>query len=170
MSLFPWRPRGAGPAPGWTRQLVRWLTGSLLASSSFAGSLPFKPSQPYLAVVAPVPLRFAPPPPDLSTEPAPAAPPNPDGVVGDIAQSNQDAAASEPSNLPLTESSRARVAAKAPSTQPTESAPRTSEDAPELSILPDERPRIINPEDVLPFFLPPSLPSAPPSQATYRLK
>lgn len=166
MSSFPRRPSGAGSSRGLARSLIHWLTGSVLAGSSLSAALPARSSQPYLATISPLPLRFAPPPPDVSTEPPPAAPPNPDGVIGEVVQSNLEAAVALP----------AREETPEPASSPPEPATPESPSAvngpapnrPPVEIIPDDLQPEVRPEDVLPFFLPPQLPSAPPSQATYR--
>lgn len=149
---------------------------SVLAGTAFAAHITPKPSRPYLASIAPVPLRFAPPPPDLSTDPAPAAPPNPDGILGEVAQSNQEAVAPSPeaffqppahvSPAPAPESTPAEPVQPAVE----EPAPRAPSSRPPVAILPDDLPPRSSPEAILPFFLPPTLPSGQPSSATYQLR
>ena len=161
------RSRGAGPRGDVFRSLIHWLAGSILAGSTLNAALPARLSQPYLATIAPLPLRFAPPPPDVSTEPAPAAPPNPDGIMGEVAQSNQEAVAPEalpPELLPATAGPEAAEPEPAP--QPPAPAPTRAP----VEIIPDDLGRPVMPEDMLPFFLPPQLPATPPSQAIYRQK
>lgn len=169
MSFFTRRSRGAGSAKGRAFSLIHWLTGSVLAGSSLSAALPARSSQPYLATISPLPLRFALPPPDLSTEPAPAAPPNPDGVVGDVAQSNQEAVA------PLPVPEQPDTPSEVTPVEPVLEMPASNEtpapsSQPPVEILPNDLGTPVMPEDLLPFFLPPQIPSAPQSQATYRLK
>jgi len=174
MSFFSRRSRRAGTTGGIVRSLIHWLTGSVLAGSSLSAALPVRSSQPYLATISPLPLRFSPPPPDLSTEPVPAAPPNPDGVVGEVAQSNQEAVAplpkpqvsTAPVETPKVEPDT-RITSDTPNPQPSE--PPTPV-RPSVEIIPDDLAAPVMPEDLLPFFLPPQLPTPPPSRATYRLQ
>ena len=163
-------------------------------------------SLPYLLVCAPPSLRFlerAAPPETDPFRPVAGAPPRPDGVLGDIAASNQDAAlslASAPPDASSTDpgapsptattsadlaspSSDAGPGATAatgtpPPPDPTAATSATAPavpvpaEGPGLSILPDDTPRAIRAEDVLPFFRFPSsggLETSPtPSSATYQ--
>lgn len=161
-------------------------------------------SLPYLLVCAPPSLRFQErviPPETDSTRPVAGAPPRPDGVLGDIAASNQDAAlaleGARPAGSPTDpDTSSAATTPSDPASPPPGDGPdaattgtTTSSEAPAapppntsvipapaagpgLAILPDDTPRAIRAEDVLPFFRFPSsggLETSPtPSSATYQ--
>ncbi|HEX2101307.1 MAG TPA: hypothetical protein VHF69_11610 [Candidatus Synoicihabitans sp.] len=174
MSSFLTRRSGAGFT--WTAATwARGLAGIVASGSLLIAPLPAKPSHPYLATVSPISLRFGPPPPDLTSEPTPAAPPAPDGVVGEIAQENVAAtvppeapeivAVIPPPSAPVVPPERS-----APEPVQTTPAPPAPAAPPTVPILPDEYAPPISAEQFLPYFLPPTLPSAPPSKATYLQK
>jgi hypothetical protein len=111
-------------------------------------------SSPYLLVIAPPPLRFAQaPPPDLSTHPAPAAPPLP-SVMEDIATTN--AASSRlvgPSRGADGTGSEQRQSAPSEVTPAVPRAPAKAPGEKETpALLPDDTQREVRPEEVLPFF------------------
>lgn len=151
---------------------------------------PAPKSPPYLLVCLPPPLRFAEPvePADpVSDLPTALGPPHPAGMLEEIAALNQQAAisplptATTPAAAPV-DSSANPLAVTPPSSsvatsaEPSESAdPATAPAAlPRVgvSILPDDTPRAIRPEDVLVYFQFPATSPAnnlpPPSSATYR--
>ena len=108
-------------------------------------------SSPYLRVIAPPPLRFAQnPPPDLSTRPAPTAPPLP-AVMEDIAASN---AASARYVAPSRGSDG--TGADQRQTTPAEANPTAPVKAPGKketpALLPDDTQHEVRPEEILPFF------------------
>lgn len=151
-----------------------------------SSDLPAPGSAPYLAVVLPPPLRFKEvlPPPDLANHPAAAAPPRPGGAREEVAASNRD------SIVPIT-AEKAPEAVVQP-TEPEEPMPAALKaPAGEMSvpvpILPDDTPRDVRAEDILPYFqYPGALPREavvvpvpanpatgrplPPSSATYQVK
>jgi hypothetical protein len=149
-------------------------TARATSSRMQSGSSRSAPSVPYLTLLLPPPLRFqdAPPPIDTTAHLAAAAPPSPSGPLEELAVSNRDAAV---------------TSTIAPGQSPSASEPVTSEgvqneavtpQAPRPSlvkILPDDTPRDVGAEDVLPYFQFPGTPPAaptpstlPPSSATYR--
>jgi hypothetical protein len=109
-------------------------------------------SSAYLPMIGPPPLRFAQglPPPDLSTRPAPAAPPMP-AVVDEIAAANTASAKSSALLAHDTGSG-----ADQHRTTPVEAAPEQTVKRPSAketpSLLPDENQREVRPEEILPFF------------------
>lgn len=109
-------------------------------------------SSPYLRVIAPPPLRFAqnPPPPDLSTRPAPTAPPLP-AVMEDIAASNAASARYvAPSRGSDGTGANQRQTTPA-ETNPT--APVKAEGKKETpALLPDDTQHEVQPEEILPLF------------------
>jgi hypothetical protein len=112
-------------------------------------------SSPYLPLVGPPPLRFAqaPPPPDLSTRPTPAAPPRPT-VMEEIAATN---AASAKSNTPASgaagmASDQHRSAAVEGAPVVPEMAARPSPGKETPALLPDDVQHETRPEEILPFF------------------
>lgn len=122
---------------------------------------------PYLAVVAPTPLRFqSPPPTDLTPHALISAPPR-------SPETSESAIHEAASTVPPADTST-------PTTAPSaikESVEEQVRHEPEpLPILPDDTPREVSPRDVIPFFQFPGAPTAPvpgaqpPSSATYRLK
>jgi hypothetical protein len=145
---------------------------------------PAPQSSPYLLVCLPPPLRFAEPvePSDpVSGLPIALAPPHPGGLIDEIAALNQEAAmtASAPGVTPSASSSPSAIPTvpSAPSASAASATPGlvpTSPDTPPagVSILPDDTPRAIRPEDVLLYFqLPGSSPATglpPRSSATYQ--
>ncbi|PTY05087.1 hypothetical protein DB347_16535 [Opitutaceae bacterium EW11] len=131
----------------------------------------------YLASVGPVPLRFAPPPPDPVERPAPPA----SAAVASTPVSPV------PSVAPTVQPEPATATA-APGPEPAATQP-AAEKQPELkpvTILPDDTRRDVRPEDVLPYFelprgsagaggaalpfAPAAPPAQPPSSATYQQK
>jgi len=106
----------------------------------------------YLPVIGPPPLRFAqaPPPPDLSTHPAPVAPPRP-AVTEEIAAANTASTKSvaTPQGV-VTEQDQTiqtevnPAASGAPVKGPGNKEPQ--------ALLPDDTQRETRPEEVLPFF------------------
>ena len=103
---------------------------------------------PYLPLLGALPLRFqsAPPPPDLTTRPAAAAPPvpAPSPTESSVAQAN--AAAVQPA------AATKRVADETPlaDLKPRETPPPAKPVPP--PILPDDARQAIRPEDFLPYF------------------
>jgi hypothetical protein len=149
---------------------------------SMRSSTPFPESDAspaYLPVIGPPPLRFAqgPPPPDLSTRPAPAAPPMP-SAEGEIAAANT--ASAKPAALPRGDDVNALDQLQ---TQPFEvapPAPKAPAKAPgnkeSPAILPDDAQRDNRPDEILPFFQFPGsgrttivVPSGPTSNEPTRL-
>jgi hypothetical protein len=120
-------------------------------------------NRPYLAVVLPRPLRFEAPPPPIDSHIPSAAPPNPGGPAEETALANRDSVA--PSAEPSPAAQEAPASAAPPSARPAPASLPTP-----VSVIPDDTPRDIQPQDVLPYFQfpgsPPPLP--PPSSATYR--
>ena len=109
----------------------------------------------YLPIVGPPPFRFAqaPPPPDLSTRPAPAAPPLP-SVMEEIAATN--AASAKPGSPPVP--NNAAASDQRPTT-PVEVAPVVPEPTVKRpparetpALLPDDTQHDVRPEEILPFF------------------
>ncbi|ATC64068.1 hypothetical protein CMV30_08945 [Nibricoccus aquaticus] len=142
---------------------------------------------PYLAALAPLPLRFARPGPEPAYEPP--TPPEPKPVVAAI---TPDAKPEKPSEEKPASSS---PAANNPTPQPEQPAAPVSEFSepllqPPLPILPDDTKRELRAEDVIPFFIYPTAPASgearvnvivplntsqsqstpPPSSATYQEK
>lgn len=119
-------------------------------------------NRPYLAVVLPPPLRFEAPPPPVDSHIPSAAPPKPGGPAEETASANRDSVA------PAPDPAAASVAAPPPPLAPPP--PAALPLPPAVSVLPDDTPREIQAQDVLPYFqfpgTPPPLP--PPSSATYR--
>jgi hypothetical protein len=187
MSFPTRRSAHVGKGRGITHRLTHWLTGALVAGSltsslsaktlqhrppsvsktSYTTLLAAKSSRPYLAVAGPSPLRFAFPLPDFSPELALATPPEaPEPEVQPapatespaVASPNSVAAAGPERSTPSTSDSSQPITPPAPS------------GLPPVSILPDDLVQPATPEDFLPFFLPPRIPSAPTSRATYQQK
>ena len=142
---------------------------------------PAPQSSPYLLVCLPPPLRFAEPvqPADpVSGLPTALGPPHPGGLINEIAALNQEAAMSTstsptvtPSDPSFSSSSSSSPPAPAVSATPglVPAPPVTPQGG--VSILPDDTPRAIRPEDVLLYFqLPGSSPAngLPRSSATYQ--
>ncbi len=106
----------------------------------------------YLSVVGAPPLRFeeALPPPDLTTRPAAAAPPQPalTATENSVAAENSAAARSIVASTPATPTLTAGSA--------TETKPAAKEEPvaakPPAAILPDDARPVVKPEDFLPFF------------------
>jgi hypothetical protein len=123
----------------------------------------FNSNRPYLAVVLPPPLRFEAPPPPVDSHIPSAAPPNPGGPIEETATVNRDSVA--PTADPA---SPAPVVTTPPPLAAPPPAPLSL--PPAVSVLPDDTPREVQAQDVLPYFQfpgsPPPLP--PPSSATYR--
>ena len=149
-------------------------TARATSSKMHAGSHRSAPSVPYLTLLLPPPLRFqeAPPPIDTTAHLAAAAPPSPSGPLEALALSNRDAAVASPI-----------AAGQAPtaSEQTLSDGAVNQTDSPQIArpslvkILPDDTPRDVGAEDVLPYFQFPGTPPAaptpatiPPSSATYR--
>jgi len=109
-------------------------------------------SSPYLLVIAPPPLRFAQalPPPDLSTRPAPAAPPLA-SAMEEIAATNAAAARAA---LPYRGADGAGSEQR--QTMPAEATPAVPVKVPgkkeSPALLPDDTEREVRPEEILPFF------------------
>lgn len=127
---------------------------------------------PYLAAVGVVPLRFAPAP-----EPATLRPPKPEVIP--------DAAAARPKNSSTEVAKPETVTAKPIAESVKTPATAPSSDSTPVSILPDDTPRDVHAEDVLPYFqrpngersangiavpFTPASPTLPQSSATYELK
>ncbi|HRE83022.1 MAG TPA: hypothetical protein PLN52_18395 [Opitutaceae bacterium] len=132
-------------------------------------------STPYLALILPPPLHFrlAPPPIDPALRLTAGAPPRPGGALEDVAAANQDSAITHPEDTDTTDNSPPETAVTETPSVEIRSAP-TRKVTP-VSIIPDDTPREIHAEEVLPFFqYPGSVPNAPtagslpPSSATYR--
>jgi len=139
-----------------------------------SGAHRMEPSVPYLTLVLPPPLRFQDPPPPIETlaHLAAAAPPFPGGAQEELAAANRDAMAPPGEHQAGTGSVTAAPTAPEDIIPPAGNAKRTANP---VSILPDDTPRDVGAEDVLPYFqfpeapLVPSSPSTlPPSSATYR--
>lgn len=174
------RPRTAG-ARATTCRLAVWLLPAVVASASSPGfaTPPVAPlTRPYLAVLGSTPLRIAEaiPPPDLSSRPGKAAPPNPEPEeVKDSLVSHEPA---KPDVI-------LGPASAMPAEVPTPERDATPAKSPPPILLDDSRPRV-KPEDFLPFFVfpgsgesttvvvpvtvatPPVPGTLPPSSATYR--
>jgi hypothetical protein len=151
--------------------VTRGLLVAALTSPALLAGAPTKPSRPYLATSLSPGLRFAPPAPEIYVEPTPTAPPFPDGIIGEIAQSNAEAVApvdGSPTSAGSAEPPADALAETTPLPGESSVAPSPQRSRPPVELLPDDLPRRATPEDILPFFLPPLLPSAPPSSATYR--
>jgi len=131
-------------------------------------------STPYLALLLPPTLQFqkAPPPIDPALRLVAGAPTRPGGTEEEIVAANRD------SIVPRTteeEPASAEATLTATKAVPVETSPLPKSSLPPVSILPDDTPRDIRAEDVLPFFqFPGGAPTAPtpgtipPSSATYR--
>jgi hypothetical protein len=163
------------------------------SSSSITVVKPRSGPVPYLAALAPLPLRFARPGPEPTDEPP--APPEPKPAI--VAPAEPSPASDgkleklpeeKPAATPSAETS------PPPATQPEQPSSEFSEplSRPPLPILPDDTKRELRAEDVLPFFIYPVAPStgdtgarvvipltsgqpqsdppAPPSSATYQQK
>ncbi|MBI3884627.1 MAG: hypothetical protein HY302_02695 [Opitutae bacterium] len=98
-------------------------------------------THPYLAVIGPAPLRFAPEPVYLLPKAAPPAPPPPAVPEKETAieAANKQAATKEPESL-------------APAVIPTAPAPKPKTPSDALPLIPDDTRRQVRPEDILPFF------------------
>lgn len=132
-------------------------------------------STPYLALILPPPLHFrlAPPPIDPALRLTAGAPPRPGGPLEDVAAANQDSAITSPDDSETTENASSEKVAAEPSSMETNTPPARKMKP--VSIIPDDTPRELHAEEVLPFFqYPGSVPNAPtpgslpPSSATYR--
>jgi hypothetical protein len=154
------------------------------------GTVDKRGAVPYLAALAPLPLRFARPGPEPTYEPP--APPEPKPVIApatpDAGGKPGEMPEEKPAaNLPATET------AVPPPVQPAEPVSEFSEPLlqPPLPILPDDTKRELRAEDVIPFFIYPAAPVSgearvnvvvplntsqpqssplPPSSATYQQK
>lgn len=127
----------------------------------------------YLASVGPVPLRFAPPPPDPVERPAPVAATPPVSPV----------AVAEPTVQPVVHATPSPAEQPAGPAEP--AMPGVQPEKP-VTILPDDTPRDVRAEDFLPYFelprsadgrsgapapfTPAGAPVQPPSSATYQQK
>ncbi len=112
---------------------------------------------PYLAALAPLPLRFARPGPEPTGEPP--TPPEPKPIVAAIIP---DAKPEKPAEEKPAATS---PAADTPAPQPDHPAGPVSEFSepslqPQLPILPDDTKRELRAEDVIPFFIYPTAPSS----------
>lgn len=136
-------------------------------------------SSPYLPLVGPPPLRFAqaPPPPDLSTRPTPAAPPRP-SVMEEIAAANSASANSgalAPADTgTMPDPRRTTPVEVVPLGPDATGKPSPTKEAPAL--LPDDVQHETRPEEILPFFQFPGaggvtvvVPEVPASSGTTRL-
>ena len=144
------------------------------SSRMHSGSSRSVPSVPYLTLLLPPPLRFqdAPPPIDTTAHLAAAAPPSPSGPLEALAVSNRDAAVTSTNatgQSPATEEQVATEGVMNEVSPPQATRPSL------VKILPDDTPRDVGAEDVLPYFQFPGTPPAaptpstiPPSSATYR--
>jgi hypothetical protein len=133
--------------------------------TSFSTILASRYTQPYLAVVGPNRMRFASPLPDFSPELALA------DSLEEIVPTEDLTPASEPTTAaaePAIVVPQSLITTPPVESEPPHAAPADPVGPPPVSILPDDLERRVTPEDFLPFFVPPRLPSAPPSQATYQ--
>jgi hypothetical protein len=172
--------------PGTAKGSWAWLFMSLMLPAvaskmnmppplfgSAEGSLPLvphEPSDPYLLYVPPPPLRFEDPapPPDLSAHPAAGAPPKPT-AAGLLARDDRRSA---PAVRPAVSASVSSSSSSAPSKGPDVILPKPPATP---SILADDVPPAVKPEDFLPYFQFPGAPAggsavdhpAPLSTATY---
>jgi hypothetical protein len=145
---------------------------------------------PYLAALAPLPLRFSRPGPEPTDEPP--APPEPKPVIVATAPADSD----QPGKASEEKPAATLPAADTPAPQPDQPAEAVSEFSepllqPPLPILPDDTKRELRAEDVIPFFIYPTAPVSgearvnvivplntsqpqsnplPPSSATYQQK
>jgi hypothetical protein len=160
-NLFPWHGGAAGLLRCSFFLLVLALASEAAPRArpqSMRSSPPLPESdasQAYLPVIGPPPLRFAQaPPPELSTRPAPTAPPHP-SAMGEIAATNAASA-----NLVAppggggdalgTEQSQTIPVESAPTAPNAPVKPLGNKDTPAL--LPDDAQRETRPEEILPFF------------------
>ena len=168
MSFSSRRPSDTRPIGGSARRPVRWLCGTLIASFGLLDHAVAHSSRSYLAVATPLPLRFAPPPPERGTEPNPPVSFLPEPEVSEMLVVNEPGSASSLSNVDPAVSTPSSTSDDAPAAVP----PDTSADVPPadapLPILPDDLIYRTTAEDFLPYFVPPQLPSAPPSRATFQ--
>jgi hypothetical protein len=162
-----------------TLTLDQGVAGPRLRSAQRLGAEPL----PYLPVLGSPTLRIeeAPPPPDLVTRPAAAAPPVPalTRLESSVAAANADAARTVASTRAQTEVTKSATSGTPEATKAPDRAP--------APILPDTTRPVIHPEDFLPYFeipasgsrrpdvtiiapIPASAPAPapiPPSSATY---
>jgi len=106
---------------------------------------------PYLPAIGALPLRFqqAPPPPDLTTRPAAAAPPVPSLSVSETTVAQANAAAAHSAPMPSRVASEVLVAEAKPEPKATPPAPQKAAPAP---IIPDDTRPTVRAEDFLPYF------------------
>jgi hypothetical protein len=137
--------------PAMASEAAPALPRQSLAPVGHGSNAPGSDSVPYLAVVGSPALRFqrsTPPPPDLVSRPAAAAPPTPPltPTESSIAQANSAAVQAAPRNLrPADEAPVTDIKpAAAPAPTPVKAAPP--------SILPDDTRPTVRPEDFLPYF------------------
>jgi len=132
------------------------------------------PSEPYLTLVLPPPLRFQDPPPPIESPShlATGAPPFPGGAEEELAAVNREAMVPAGEHASGTSSGPTDPIGQEDVILPAGNAKRTSNP---VSILPDDTPRDVGAEDVLPYFQFPDVPpvpstpyTLPPSSATYR--
>ena len=160
--------RNTHPWPVGLVRLLRCLSFLLvpaLASDATSGPHSLSQSAPptsggdasslYLPMVGPPPLRFAqaPPPPDLSTRPAPTAPPQPSAMEENAAIHSASARSGSPSvgNTGMVSDPRRTVPADVVPVvpDPTVKRPPVKETP---ALLPDDVQHESRPEEILPFF------------------
>jgi len=179
------------PLTAWghlTRRLSFVLLPALISEAS-ASIIPpvfnrHERSQPYLRVCLPPPLRFSPPPvpPEISDPTLVMGPPNPGGPLEAISAANKESISPEahdaPAPSPSTSaqpqpipSSPAAAASNAATTTATPPSPASQTPVSQPpAIIPDDTPRAVHPEDLLPYFRIPASPATtlPASSATYQ--
>jgi len=145
-----------------------------VGSKMHSGVHRMEPSVPYLRLVLPPPLRFQDPPPPIETlaHLAAGASPFPGGTQEELAAANRDAIAPAGEHQTGATSGAADPIVQEDVILPAGAPKRTANP---VSILPDDTPRNVGAEDVLPFFQFPDVPpvpsspsTLPPSSATYR--